>query len=1259
MAKSMLLEDVLRTIPQRQSKQILLEDVMKLDSPDVEKAKKRGFGEQVKYFLGEGIIKPIAVGIELIPSGAEKVIQVGLDNLRERAKKELAKEGVIFGISEKDYLNRTPLQKKSIAVNTKIVENLDRAMDTSKRLQQWWIEKAFTGVEAPDIELMKKSAVPFTKDYSAIRMLALGFQSAPMLGLAAAVSFATKSPTAGAAVIGITEAAEEFGIAREKGKAIGEANFIFAIDTVMLSALETIPMTSFMKGGKLPIRMFRGAIQEGSEEVLQGLWRDSVAKLDYDKTRSLTEGLVEEFIVGFISGGTIGGFSKGVTQKINIAKEKGVNIDAMREAISEQIINNADEITESFLEKPLKPISRPQLKGEVVEVKPTEQPTEQIEQIDKAIKMGDEQKLLTFDNALVRKRKMTLIKQSIKDINKGIKEGKRLTKEEIKTNQEEIINLLNLSELEAKDKAKFISTIKNIQNTEQLEKSYLGIQERIVEMEETAEKASLVKKITRFAEIKKIDADYKDKINDILEQYDLKKRTAKTKAIREKRAAFFDRQIKEGNLDFIPKDYFDNIGKKTLDEMSLDEVENLYNQIQILATVGTTKNRLLSARAEKDFQKALNVIIEKSYKKFGKTEKGIPQKDILTTPHKTTIQNVKKHISELAAAHRKVEFILRTLGVNEEIFELIQAGKNEKLLKTEKVYEELQKTFTSLKESYQDMILKEYNIKGVSFPLTKETAIGIALNNGNQGNRDRLLTKLTPEQIDLIINDLYKRDPKAKDFVSGVFEILDSLFPDIAKTSKALLGINPKKVEGNYFPIYADKELSKLAKYREAETDLFQEMFDVTFIPRGFINKRVGGKAPIDLNVFDVIFKHIDSVIHFNTMAIPVRDVQKITNNPRFVKMVTDLMGEEVYNQIPQWLRKIANPNEMKAKGTLDVTSQCLRHNATTAILGHRIVTSMLQGGSITLAINELGAPAVAKGIAKFWSDKKGMKEWVYSLSPSMKYRRSQIDREMRDWLKTKKALKITKGKKSWEENLFCLITAVDYLTIMPSWITAYDVRFAETNDIALSVQYADMINRVTQPQAAIENMAAIMSGTPTQKLFTSFMTFFSVFHNQFVAALDKAKYSQEVKTRKIRDFSRTMAWIWILPAVLAGFIRSGFRFDPKKMLQEIATYPFAGIIFMRDLANMIFKGFDIGAPPGLAGFKEAGYAAKTKNIGLKIKHGLKAIGLLTGKIPLQWIDSLAGFIDLINKETEDIRRLYLSKYALKPSKKKDEGTYR
>ncbi len=237
-------------------------------------------------------------------------------------------------------------------------------------------------------------------------------------------------------------------------------------------------------------------------------------------------------------------------------------------------------------------------------------------------------------------------------------------------------------------------------------------------------------------------------------------------------------------------------------------------------------------------------------------------------------------------------------------------------------------------------------------------------------------------------------------------------------------------------------------------------------------------------------------------------------------------------------------------------------------------------------------------------------------------------------------------------------ITGIDLITTATSWLGAYQKGLDE-NDVndTLAVQFAAGVVRRTQPTGSIQNLSVVMRGSQWQQMFTMFMSHFSNMHNQMVTVMDRLKYSQDHPMRKISNFSQSMFWIWAAPALLSSVIRSGGDVDDwKKHLKELALYPIGGLLLIRDLANTLIKGFDFGAPPALSGFVEVGRAFKSKDPQKKLRHGVKAIGILSGKIPTQYADTLDGAIDLYNGETDDFRRLFFSEWALKPSKTTKSG---
>lgn len=559
MPETLTFEDFNKIVPDRKNGVLTFDEFEKMQPPEFQKSEKRGLLGNVRYFLGEGVLKSIARTAELIPAGAERVLQVGLDNVREIAKRQLAEDGAVFGISDEKFRRRTPEQKRRIATNNKIVENMDKAMETSKRLQGEWIKATQTGIEAPSREFIESSGVPFTENFSFTKMIALGTQSIPMLGFAAAVTAATKSPVAGAAIIGTFEAAEEFAEAREAGLSIGEANFVFVANATVLSALETIPLTSFMKGGKLPVRMFRVGSQEGSEEVLQGVWRNSVAKLGYDETRVLTEGIAENFIGGFISGFTIGGFGPrdiALQDEINSARKKGVDVDKMTETIAEQVIDNADNITDSFLEKTIG--------SEKVEEKPAEEVPREILP-EEGIEPGilEEDPLVKSAQAKLKKLTQIEILEASEAIKKtpeviarleALKEKNKLTPEEVETLNQQL-------------QAEFFGTEKDI------------LEEEVV-IEEVAGEEALIQKAKEFDNPEEfIRAHFRGELGDV--SFKLFSEMIESEGVGDKSKFLKDNNIEKFNDFREYTDKFEGV------EKIVNEKANRIIEKNILSDVGT------------------------------------------------------------------------------------------------------------------------------------------------------------------------------------------------------------------------------------------------------------------------------------------------------------------------------------------------------------------------------------------------------------------------------------------------------------------------------------------------------------------------------------------------------------------------------------------------------------------------------------------------------------------------------------------------
>lgn len=223
-----------------------------------------------------------------------------------------------------------------------------------KTAKDFWAKAQTEGIEAPTPEVYQGS---FMQNPSWERAAGIIGQSVPSLGAATIMSMATGSPVIGASFLGMIEAEPIHSGALAKGKSLQEANTFFGLSSVGTSILEILPITHFMRGGegKFIKDAFKGAIQEGSEEVLQGIWNNAIEKYGFNETKKLTEGLVESLIAGAGSGGVMGALTsgRGIDSQIKEAVDKGVpkeDIDKMTEALGNQIADNADKVEEKLTE---------------------------------------------------------------------------------------------------------------------------------------------------------------------------------------------------------------------------------------------------------------------------------------------------------------------------------------------------------------------------------------------------------------------------------------------------------------------------------------------------------------------------------------------------------------------------------------------------------------------------------------------------------------------------------------------------------------------------------------------------------------------------------------------------------------------------------------------------------------------------------------------------------------------------------------------
>lgn len=766
--------------------------------------------------------------------------------------------------------------------------------------------------------------------------------------------------------------------------------------------------------------------------------------------------------------------------------------------------------------------------------------------------------------------------------------------------------------------------------------------------------SQLIKSINRYGNIKNIDQDYKQKIDDILGQYDLKKRTEKTLKRRESLREFIKRQEDSGEIIGIPDDIIDMAERKSLNDLNLDDLVELKNSVGILAHQGVLKNKLIAGRESRDlFQTTGNLVnsIKQEMISRPRGAKSFEMKEYLAPSQRQ--KGITDKLKAINAEFTKAETIIDSLdgfkpnGVAyNEIFKKIKIAEDQEFSIGNKVYSKLEEIFKPFEKNMNTWSNEEFTLSN-DMKLTKQELLSIYANSNNPLNVLSLVegNKLSPEIINEAISLLSNEE---KILVDNVRNLMDEVYPMVQQVTKKLTGIMPAKTQGYYPKIY-DREYSDRLVQKQQESDLMKNVIRKTFVERGFTKERKKVKDAIDLNFFPNIVNHFDDVIHFVSHALPIRDVQKIMNQPIVKDAIGQSTSPESFKQLQTWLRDVANPQ--LSEGTANArTIGMLRKNATTVMLGLKATVSLLQFGSIFQTIDEIGLGNTAQGLKEFYKNPRKNIEFINSKSQAMKNRGKTFDRDLKELMKSKSAMNLVVGKRDMRDFFYSLIHLVDKSATYPTWLSAYNKEMAMSKDEKMAIDYADKVVRQTQPTGSMKDLSAIQRGKEYQKILTMFYTHFSNLYQ----LLQKSNTKFRRGYSNFYDFIKDYWWLIISPAMYASIVRNGMKkgLQPKEMLKQTASYGLASIPVVGQILGSALSGFEPSVTP-LADLPSQVYKLLNYKKPLsKVKAATNIAGHLIGLPSRQFNIMLEGLIDLSKGKTRNPLRLIFSKHQLGEKKK-------
>ena len=725
---------------------------------------------------------------------------------------------------------------------------------------------------------------------------------------------------------------------------------------------------------------------------------------------------------------------------------------------------------------------------------------------------------------------------------------------------------------------------------------------------------------------KALDIDYMEQIDDLLKPFDFRKgQTLRQIDKRQSLSDWISEQEAMGFEPAIDPSLMDAAKQKSYKNMTMEELRGLVDSIKQIEHLGRLKNKLLLAKDQREFDAIVSEGMDAINANANRTvaEKATPS---------DAIGIASKWWRQMTADHRKFASIMREMDgskdngfmFNHFLMGMNEAGDGETQMKAEAT-EKLAVLFKAIKKDPipGNLYAKKRVVPGTNLSMTHEQRIMFAMNWGNEGNRQRLLDgglsgnrALSLPQANAILDTLTKEE---WDFVQGVWDFIGGYKEQVAALERRLTGIEPVWIEaapvqtkygtykGGYFPVKYDTELSSRSESLEAATDLHMGMkgaFNSAATRSGFTKARADQviNRPVLLS-YNAIAQHVSEVTHrlsWQEWLVDSNRLLKALDNP-----IRTHYGAEILRTLRDTIVDIA-AGDAPAKNGTETAINRLRVGSTVVGMGWRVTTALLQPSGLAQSWVRVGGRHMARGVYQFMKSPLTSSAFANSKSKMMVDRGRTMQREINEVLNTVRA-----GDKvsAFKASYFMLIGKMQRSVDIPTWLGAYDKATEElhlenagsaSEREAIEKQASALADQAvidSQSGGQLKDLAKVQRGSPLQKIFTNFYSYFSATYNLNVEAVRRTNFLSPSQVALLATDMIILNTVPVLFSVaLKEMLKGGCGDDLEclagKLGHEQLNFLFGQMVLLREAGVAIDaatggEGFGYQGPAGLRFFAD------------------------------------------------------------------------
>ncbi|MFC0683053.1 hypothetical protein [Novosphingobium clariflavum] len=563
----------------------------------------------------------------------------------------------------------------------------------------------------------------------------------------------------------------------------------------------------------------------------------------------------------------------------------------------------------------------------------------------------------------------------------------------------------------------------------------------------------------------------------------------------------------------------------------------------------------------------------------------------------------------------------------------------------------------------------------------RQQLIAMALNVGNEGNLQRLADGYRVNGGALVGYLDQTLTQEEWQFVQGVWDTIDTLWPDISAMEKRVNGVAPDKVRarkfdtstngqmrGGYYPaIYDSTRDFKAEENSGKESDLRAAGYtNATTRSSSTKARDEQVKRPILLDL-GAINRHLGEVIHDITHREAVIQAHRFLSSEKVRRAVNEALGPEASKSFRPWLKHVANSwvsdragNEGWAKAI-----RRMRANTTMVGMGFRATTIISQISGYANSAEVVGISSLTKAIAQVARDPVRLGKLVLEKSPDVRQRLDTMDRDIRAEVNrlaatnpiSKLEAKVAHGK----QFAFHYIGLMDRVVAIPTWLAGYNNAIEAGLSEDDAIYAGDKAVRASQGAGGPKDLAAVQRGTgalgEAGKLLTMFYSFLSM---QYQRERSLARDVMGLDERTVRATPRLLAratLLFLVQPMLTEFLRgvAGGSAGPdddewwaqwflrKTLANALGPIPVVRDVFEPAWNKARGQGF---ASPSITPvqrayesvanvFGDVGRIARGEETKHATKNALEATGYVTGLVPGQIASATQFLVDWANGDAD------------------------